>query len=844
MSFVLNMARRETRGSGRRLFVFFCSIAIGVASMVSVRSFTQRLAASTTREARALAGADVRVETGNLEQPGLLAELRRFTSSPLVVDYTEIIETQTMARATGAGARPVLIELRAVQKQFPLHGTVHLTSGAQFTHAMLADQGAVVSPGLLTRLGAAPGDRIQIGELTFVIRGAADRIPGSGTNFSPIPRVLVDYDAVQRAGLTGFGSRVGYRWLFKTTENGDRALVREMDQVFRPMKLNMGLSGFRYIETWLNQSFANLEGFTSLIGLSMLVLGGIGVASVTRVFIQQKVDTVAILKCVGGRNGPVLTAYLVQSLLLAMAGTALGMALAFMVNVMGTRALARWSPLELQPGLTWRASLEGAGIALLVTVLFALPPLLEIRNVKPVLLFRRDPGAGGIDWLQIAARILLVGVLLAVAVWQAGSYPRARLFIAALAATAVVLNVAGSVLVAVLRRAGRLPSFAVRYAVGNLCRPGNQTKAVLFAVGIGTLFLVSVRQQQVNIESVYSIDMETMSADMFAIDIQPDQHAAAAAALTAAANDVRLVPVVRTRLTGIKWAGTAPRDVSAEVAMRRAAGGRRVTYSSTLEPSETVVAGVFWDRTPSTVPEVSLEEDSARWLTAEVGDTLTFDIAGRRIDARVTSIRRLERRARSLSALTRFDIVFRPGVLESAPHMFVAAARGPRDGAGRARLQNAFVEQFPNVTLVDAMDDIAEIRERIARVSSAVSILGGFVLLCGVLILVGSIAVTRTRRLYEAAILKTLGARRSVLVRIAAVEFAVLGLVAGVIGSAGSIAVTWTMMADDRSRIPWRFMPAMNATGVIATIALVTAVGVLSTWGVLMKKPLGTLREQ
>ena len=278
--------------------------------------------------------------------------------------------------------------------------------------------------------------------------------------------------------------------------------------------------------------------------------------------------------------------------------------------------------------------------------------------------------------------------------------------------------------------------------------------------------------------------------------------------------------------------------------MRRAAGGRRVTYSSTLEPSETVVAGVFWDGTPSTVPEVSLEEDSARWLTAEVGDTLTFDIAGRRIDARVTSIRRLERRARSLSALTRFDIVFRPGALESAPHMFVAAARGPRDGAGRARLQNAFVEQFPNVTLVDAMDEIAEIRERIARVSSAVSILGGFVLLCGVLILVGSIAVTRTRRLYEAAILKTLGARRAVLVRIAAVEFAVLGLVAGVIGSAGSIAVTWTMMADARSRIPWRFMPAMNATGVIATIALVTAVGVLSTWGVLMKKPLGTLREQ
>jgi putative ABC transport system permease protein len=374
--------------------------------------------------------------------------------------------------------------------------------------------------------------------------------------------------------------------------------------------------------------------------------------------------------------------------------------------------------------------------------------------------------------------------------------------------------------------------------------PRESTKAVLFAVGIGTLFLVSVRQQQVNFQAAYSDDLSTLSADMFAIDIQPDQRAATEAAFTTlGARDDRLVPVVRTRIVSLKW-GPAEHRGTPQEALKRVLGDRRVSYSATKNGSDTIVAGKFWDATASSQAEVSIEEDAAHYMMVEVGDTITFEIAGRRIDATVTSLHKLERRTRQLSWLTRFDILFRPGTLESAPHMFVAAARGPAAGPDRARLQNAFLEAFPNVTLVDALDDITEIRERVARASSAVSVLGAFVNLCGVLILVGSIGVTRGRRLYEAAILKTLGARRRVLVKIAMTEFAVLGLIAGSIGSTASIALTWSLMSFGRSRTPWLFSPAVNATGVLGTVALVTTVGVLSTWSVLMRKPLGTLREQ
>jgi putative ABC transport system permease protein len=612
----------------------------------------------------------------------------------------------------------------------------------------------------------------------------------------------------------------------------------------RGQKVSLGLSTFRYAQEWLANSFANLEGFTGLIGISMLVLGGVGVASVTRVFIQQKVDTIAILKCVGGRNAPVLGAYLVQSLALGAAGAALGLLLAYLVNAAGTRYVERWSPLDLTPGLTWRASLEGLAIAGSVTLLFALPPLLEIRQVKPFFLFRRDTEMRRLDRIQLAARLLVPAGVLALALWQAGSFPSTRSFIGTVAVTAVALNLAGSVLVKILSRVGRVRSLPVRYAIGNLCRPGNQTKAVLFAVGIGTLFLVSVRQQQVNFQTAYSDDLSTLSADMFAVDIQPDQRAAAETAFTTlGARDARLVPVVRARIVGMKWGPAIHRGTPQE-AQKRALGDRRVSYSLTKNSSDTVVAGRFWDPTGSPRAEVSLEEDSAHYMMVEVGDTMTFEIAGRRIDATVTSLRRLERRARQLSWLTRFDILFRPGTLESAPHMFVAAARGPVAEPERARLQNAFLESFPNVTLVDALDDITEIRNRIARTSSAVSVLGAFVYLSGVLILVGAIGVTRGRRLYEAAILKTLGARRLVLAKIAVIEFAVLGLVAGLIGSTASIALTWSLMSFGQSRTAWLFSPAVSATGVLGTVALVTSVGVLSTWSVLMRKPLGTLREQ
>jgi putative ABC transport system permease protein len=843
--FILHMACREMRAAWRQLALFFLCIAVGVAAIVSVRSFTEQFARSLARQARAIAGGDVRVARNRpWTSEARNAVDRGLASAQVAIDYTETIETQTMVRAEADDTvRPTMVDLRAVQSRYPLYGDVRLSDGRPYAHAMLADRGAIVSASLLPRLGLQVGDRIRIGTLTFTIRAAAERVPGNGLNFSPMPRVLVDYDTAAAAGLTGFGSRVRYSWLFKTVAGQETTLTRSIWAEARQTKPGLAIENYRYVENWLSRSVNSVDGFTALVGLSVLVLGGIGVGSATRVFIQQRLQTIAILKCLGGRNSQVLAAYLTQGVALSIAGSLFGLLLAYGVSALGVKQVAAFVPLDLQAGLTWRASLQGVSIGVLVALLFSVPPLIEIRHVKPALVLRRESGRRPFDWIQLGARAVLMLALLTMAAWEAGSYRRVAVFAGGLAGTGLVLQLAGLSLTAVVRRIGHLPSFVLRHGIGSLHRPGNQTPVILFAVGLGALFLIAVRIHQINLMAEYRLDLGALTADMFLIDIQPDQRANALDTLgKLGATDVTVVPVVRARLVGAER--TNPLRGRDEQVRRQFGGEWRLTYRDRLESAETIVAGSFWDAAASDRPEVSIEDDIAKMLDVEVGDSLVFDLLGRRITAPVTSLRQVDRASRSLSWLTRFEIVFRPGVLDAAPHVFVCSLKAPPPGTARAKLQNALVERCPNVTVIDALDDIDEIRRRVNALSLAVSLLGGFVYACGVLILVGSIAMTKFQRLYEAAILKTLGARKGLIVKVAVVEYGVLGLLAGAIGSAASVGVTWAMTEYGRMETPWHPRPSVNVIGVAATAVLVTIVGVLASWDVIRKKPLGTLREQ
>ena len=855
MRFVAAMAWREVRASWRRLMLFFLCIALGVGATVSLRSFTRVFWGSLARDSRMLLSADVRIESSEAwtaEQADIFGR----QSAAYGASQTRLLETQTVARASDdPEARPVLVELKGIEPGFPLRGEFRLAGGLRYSHDLVAGGGALVSGSLLERLHVKLGDRIVVGGMPLTVRGAIERMPGNALNFSPLPRVAADYREVEAAGLTGFGSRVRYNWLFNVPDGQERAFAQAIGREYGDRRIRGSIGSFHYVENWLSQSLSNIDGFLSLIGLAILVLGGIGIASVTRVFVQQRVRTVAILKSLGGRNRRVIGAYVAQVFALSLAGSLLGLVVAKAITTGFAGYTSARLPLDVDPRLSPLACVQGVAVGVLVSLLFALPPLLEIRDVKPILVLRNDAGRPGrrVDWLKIGAQVLLAAAVAALAGWQAGTYRNAALFIGGIAATAIVLNGAGAVLMGLLarlhppanrrsRRVGRASGgwFVMRQGIGSLHRPGNQTQVTLFTIGLGALFVIAVRLFQVNVQQEYRLDLDGLSADMFLIDVQPDQRAPVEAALQRlGATSVTLLPLSRARLVGLKRDPLNPNRVPAN----RVGGEYRITHKPELGSNETILKGQFWPPSPASRPEVSVETGLADWLRLHVGDVLVFETAGRRIEVPVTSIRQEDRRVRSLASLVRSDIVFRPGSLDSLPHTYVGGAKGPADGRARARLQNEVLAQFPGLTLVDALDDIEEVRRRIRDVSTAVSVLGGFVLACGILILVGAVAMTRMQRLYEAAVLKTLGARRRVLVRITVIEYGVLGLLAGAIGSAASIGVTWALSRFGNRPLPWDVHPWINIAGALLTAAAVVTVGVLATWDVAARKPLGILRD-
>ena len=864
MKFVLNMAWREMRASWYRLLLFFLCIAIGVGSIVALRSFTQVMKISVAREVRTVSGADVRVALNQPWKPETKAVLERYSTSPLVTGHTQLFDTQTMVRsASDSNARPVLVQLMAVGEQFPLYGQLKLVGGARYTPALLNEQGVLASQGLLSQLNLKAGDTIKIGLSTFTIRGVIERLPGI-TEFVPVPRVAIAYAEVEALGLTVFGSRGRYGWLFKTIDGQDEALVKELAREFRTTRLD-GLWSFRGEQNFMREMLGRLEGFLSMIGLAILVLGGIGIASVTRVFVQQKMKTIAILKVLGGRNRRVLGAYLMQVVALSLGGSLTGLLLAGVITVIGSRLLAGRLPFDFEPTLTWQASLQGVGIGVFVTLLFALPPLLEIRRVKPILVLRsQDFGRATprvnkfsvtklgwlreIDWARLGAGALVLPGLMAIAFWQSSSLRIAGIFLAALVTTAVALNLAGWTLMYSLRRVRHLPSFVLRQGVSSLYRPGNQTRVVLFTVGLGALFIITMRFHQVHVQRQYNLDLDSMSADLFMVDLQKDQRLDAEATLARlGCTEMKFIPIVQGRIIGFRrdpgnqnlWPNRLPQNEL----RGRLTWERRYSYRPNLEEHEKIIAGKFWDSTPSTEPEVSVDQRYAEDIQLGVGDKLFFDIVGQRIEAKVTSIRTTKQRYRPVSNLARFNIIFRPGALEEAPQTFIGGAKGPPPGAQRAELQRELVEQFLNVTVIDGFDAIAEIQKRFREAQFAVSFIGGFVFLCGALILTGSIAMTKFHRLYEAAILKTLGAKKRLIIYITLIEYGVLGLLAGVIGSAAAMGLTWTFYKYELN-IPWEMLPSVNLAGVGVTLLLVVVVGVMASWDVMVKKPLGILRAE
>ncbi|HEX8738426.1 MAG TPA: FtsX-like permease family protein [Pyrinomonadaceae bacterium] len=835
MQFIFNLTFREIRSSWRRLLFFFLCIAIGVGSVVVLRSLIQNMGRAVAGDARGLLTADFEISSTNPFTPNELSIIESVVNkSNLIEDRSQTVTTAAMTRTA---ENFQFVELKGIEPPFPLVGAFVLTDGKAFDFSLLENKGAVVQTTLLDKLNLKIADKIRIGESDFEIRAAFYEEPGGTGGFRLGPRVFIEKKLFDEAGLTQ--SRVRRRLLYRTSDD-PTPLVSELRQALKGTILTV--NSYKETQENLGEQFERTENYLALTGLLILVLGGIGVWNVARVFVEQKRKTVAVLKCLGAGGGRIITVYLLQILTLGILGSLFGVVLAQLTLWLIRYRFADSLPENMSYAVQTGAALQGVLLGLLISLLFSLLPLLQIRNIKPNLLLRDENNEKlrRLDWTRLIFAFVCLAGLLALAIWQAGSIKVGAAFLGGLALTSLMLYLAAVALTYALKRAKKFSSFSVAQAVNSLYRPGNQTRVVLLAVGLGAFVVLAVQSLQANLVREFDFTRNQKLPSLFLVDIQRSQVEKLKQIAEEATGEAQFpIPTVRGRIAMING---EPFDYEQrEIRQQQGQIGREfaVTYRPNLEENESLADGDWWENSPSADAEVSVEQGMSNTLKVSTGDVITFDILGRRINATVRNIRKIDVR----NSRTAFVFVFRPGALEKAPQTFVLPITKQLPAAERARFQRNVLDSFPNIQIFDTADIIKAITRLIENFVLAISFVGSFVMLTGILILIGSVALTKSQRIYENAILKTLGARRLTLAAILFTEYAVLGTLAGIIGALFSTALSFAV-TKYILKIDWEFDLSLMLLGVLVTALIVMLIGVAASFGVIFKKPLSVLRSQ
>jgi putative ABC transport system permease protein len=664
------------------------------------------------------------------------------------------------------------------------------------------------------------------------------------------PRVLLTEGGGAATGLIAPTSRVRYSALIKLPAGGPPA---RSDPAVAGKALGARLAGgFATVASYdqaqpaVTRFLGQLANYLNLSGLVALLLGGLGVAGAIRVFMAQKLDTVAVLKCLGATSGQLLTVYLAQALVLGLAGSAVGVLLGTLTQWVLASLLADLLPVPVGLRLSWGAAAEGMLLGGLVTLWFALPPLWLVRSVPPARVFRRavEAAPGAVSWRRraaaqwpLASGLLLIGLL---ALWEVNNPRMAGIFVAGLAGTALVLALAAQALLAALRRLPRPKGFILRQGLSALYRPGNQTAAVVVSLGLGMLLMLAVFLIQQDLLRQVRRSSAPEQPNLFFLDIQPDQRETFARTVAESGLPApELIPVVRGRIAALNGRPLELESLPENSPRRRILSFEYAfTYRGALVSGETVVEGRFAPDPAVAGAQVSVADWWIRETGLKLGDTLTMDVMGVPVPATITSVREVDWANRRAN----FSFVYLPGVLEAAPHIFVSGVR-VADAAARTELQRRVVGRLPNVTGFDVDNALQIVQRLLDRIALVIEFMAGFSVAVGIVILLGSIATTKYQRIREAVLLKTLGATRAMVALVLGLEYLLLGALSGLVGAAAAGAlsyglVTWVFAGR------WDFAPASYLTAWGLAAALVTATGLASSTDVLMRKPLEVLREE
>ncbi len=856
----LNLARRELRGGLRGFRTFLASLALGIGAIAAVGTLTESLLEGLRGDGRVLLGGDLDLRLAHRE---ITPEQRTWLAAR--GRLSQVTHLRAMAHATNRGNdRRTLIELRAVDDAYPLYGVVELNPAQPLAELLAYRDGAwglAADASLLHRLDLDPArlgseTRLRVGELTYEVRALVASEPDRASNIAAFgPRVLVARGSLAETGLMQPGSLNHHHYRLRLPGNADSgALRKELAEAFPD-------AGWRVRDTsqaapGLARFIDRLGLFLTLIGLTALLIGGVGIGNAVRGYLESRTATIATLKCLGASSRLIGRIYWIQILFLALVGIAAGLALGLAAAYLAGTVIGEFFAWQTRFAIPALPLVTATAFGLLTAVAFSLWPLAHARALAPASLFRdkiapapwprrhlaaRAYGAIGLAVLALAALVVATSSDRSVGLW----------FVACAAGAMLLFQGAGVGLVALARRLPRPRRASLRLALANLVRPGAPTVSVVASFGLGLTVLVAIALVESNLTRTLGRTLPERAPALYFIDIQPDQVVPFDALVSAipGVGALRRIPMLRGRIVSVNGIPPEDLEIPPEIAWVFR-GDRGLTWSREAPPNAEITAGEWWPPDYAGPPLLSLDAEVARALGLNLGDRIGVNLLGREVEAEIANMRAINWTGLDLN----FVMMFSPGLLEGAPQTHIATVEVPLGAGPEARaldaragvenvLERAVTDRFANVSAIRVRDALAAVLGIMSHVALAVHAAAAVALLAGVLVLGGALAAGQQRRIYDAVVLKVLGATRGYLLRAYLMEYGLLGLItAGLAAGLGSLAAY--VVVTQLLHLGFVFQAAPVAAVALPGVAVTLALGFLGTWRALDRKAAPLLRNQ
>jgi putative ABC transport system permease protein len=835
---LLQMAWRDSRRNRSRLLLFVSSIILGIAALVAIYSLGDNLKQNIDNQAATLLGADLELFSNRL----VTGKPKKLIDSLGIKRSEERSFASMILFPKNRGNR--LAQVKALQGDFPYYGeleTEPAAAGRNFRNSKTA----LVDQTLMLQYAAKVGDSIKVGEVTFAIAGTLLKAPGqTGLTSSVAPSVYIPMKYLDQTGLMQKGSRVAYRHYIKFSPTTD---VQKLLITLEP-KLNAADLDHKTVQSQkedTGRSFKDLTQFLALVGFIALLLGCIGVASAVHIYIREKLGSIAILRCLGVKGYQAFLIFLIQIAGIGLFGSITGAILGSIIQQFLPAVIKDFLPFELTTAISWSAIGQGIGIGLVISILFALPPLVSIRKISPLNVLRNTaetdkPQKDPVTWLVY---VLIIGFIFGFSYLQTRNWMQAISFTGGILGSFLVLTGMALLLMWLVRRCFPTSwNYLWRQGLANLFRPNNQTIILIVSIGLGTLFICTLFFTQNILLNRVQLSSSGNKPNIVLFDIQSSQKDAVIALAKQQGLPVNeTVPIVNMRLDQVnsRNAATMENDTSAEQSRRIFSREYRVTFRDSLTLSEKLTKGKWvgrYDNTTSLIP-VSLEEGFAERNKILLGDTLIFNVQGTIMQTFVASLREVN----WAEVQTNFLVVFPTGVLEEAPQFHVLLTHVPSAQVS-ARFQQALVQRFPNISIIDLALVLKVIDDLFSKIGFVIRFMAGFSILTGLVVLISSVLISKYQRLQESVLLRTLGASRKQIFAITALEYFFLGAMASLTGIILALISSWALATFT---FETEFRPDLLPVLILFLLvsALTVFIGLLNSRGILSKSPLEVLRQ-